>query len=314
MGALSAPALAQSMLDYIDVQAVAMATSSQVQHLLNAINGGLQEVFEKGPAHLRKREWAAIVHPPTSVVLNVSANSTVITMTGWEAWMAGCTIRIPGDGADVVGNTVDNELVDQTTLLQPYQGQSQTAIQATVFGDAINLDATISTVLGSPRLADIRELHVASGREDFNRASFYYEADYGEQVLQVQARPRWVGQPTTYWVDSVYLTGSAATQPALRIRLTPMPIAQYVLKWDAEMNPPQLAAADLANSSYVFQLPGNKTEMLVMAVVLQRWTSCPWFKNKDAKDEIARQYKEAIAGLYSTKPQNRRARYMVPMR
>lgn len=315
--AITGQILAQSVLDWIDVPSIAAASTSQVQGVLNAVNGALQELFEEGPSHFKRREWATTVYGPTNVTLNVVNNSTAITFaTGWQAWMKGCTIRIDLDnGGTLATNTVlDNELVDNTTLLQPYQGAAASGIAAIVYGDAITMDPTISAVMADPRLAGIRQLRAAPNREAFNKASWYYEGDYGEALLQVQSRPRWIGQPHTYWVDTVYSATTGATQPVLRIRLTPLPDGQYVLRWDAEMNPPSLVAANLSDPDYVFQLPSHNDELILMAFVNQRFTASPWFKNDKALAEIKRQYDQAYKALYGSRPQKNRNRRIIPIR
>ena len=169
------------------------------------------------------------------------------------------------------------------------------------------------------RLADIRELVPVANREDFNRANFWHEGDYGEAVLSVQARKRWSGQPHSYWIDTLYLpttTGTVSTPapggnyieparpvaPALRLRVAPIPDRAFVLKWDSEINPPSITEANLAEASMVFELPGGNGELILEAFVFQRWSACPWFKNESAKAEIGRQYKIARAALTESEP------------
>lgn len=305
--ALSCKTLTQACLDYIDVPYLAQATASQKNWVLNSINGALQELWNAGPSHFKRRELSAIIHGATAVRFTVTANSATISgFVGWQAWMAGCSVRMDGD-------VFDNEMVNATTLLQPYQGATGGAVNGYVFGDAVTLDASVSSVFGCVRLADIRELVPSPSREAFNRANYWHEGDYGEAILSVQVRRKWTGQPHTYWVDTVYSAVAGATQPLIRLRVAPIPQQQYILKWDAEMNPPNVVLTDLDSDSMVFQLPGHNDELALMPFVLQRFSSCPWFKNNDARAEIARQFEQAKAAIYASRPQVKRARKLTPI-
>jgi len=75
-----------------------------------------------------------------------------------------------------------------------------------------------------------------------------------------------------------------------------------------------LEDADLDDQDTVFELPGSKDETILLAYCLQRWTACPWFKNENAVKEIGRQFEAATKSIYNMRPQNRRARRIVPVR
>jgi len=315
---LTLKTLSESCLEYIDVHFVPAATSGQKRAVANAINGALQELWSKGPAWFKRRELTAALHGPTSVTLmEVAHNSTALTgVMGWEDWMVGCTVRMAGDN-------YDNEFVSATELLHPYQGTPKVAgfgeipifsdTAATVFGDAITLGPTVGSVLGCVRLADIRELTPVASRSEFNRANAYHEGDYGERTLAVQAKRPMPGQPHSYWVDTIYSATDSATQPVIRLRVTPLPVASFVLKWDSEIVQPAVEVDNLGDDTVVFQLPNESAELILLAYVLQRFTAAPWFKNTDAKPEIARQFQEAKSALYAARPQVKRARKIRPI-
>lgn len=298
--------ISQTCLSYFDLQFVAEASAAQKLAVATAISGALQELWQDGPAYFKRREKTAILYGPTQVSLTATANSTAVTgFTGWQDWMAGCSMRVDGD-------QFDHEIVDENTLLQPYHGSSGTK-NAQVFGDCVNMATEVSSVLGAVRLADIRELVPAPDRTAFNRANYWYEGDYGEAILSVQARRRWTGQPHTYWIDTVFSgTGTATSQPIIRLRVAPLPQQQYILKFDTEINPPAVTPDNLDSNDIIFELPGSNTELILLPFVLQRLTSCAWWKNRDALPEIARQFKAAHAAVYGSRPQVKRARRMVP--
>lgn len=306
--ALTCKTLSTLALAYIDVENLGQASLAQQLTLAGAINGALQELYSKGPAHFRRREISTMLNGATSVQLGLTPNGTAIsTFSGWQDWMRGCTVRVDGD-------VYDNEIVSQTQLLQPWQGATAGTVNAQVFGDAVTLDPGVAGVLGCVRLADIRELCAAPDRESFNRANFWYEGDYGEAILSVQVRRKWTGQPHTYWVDNVsFPAGAGVVQPTVRLRVAPIPQQAYVLKFDALLNPPTVALGDLGSDSCVFELPGASVETLLVPFVLQRWTACPWWKNRDAGAEIARQYEVARVALYGSNPQVKRATRLTPL-
>ena len=322
---LNCKTLAEGCLDFIDIHTLGEASTAQRQWVCNAINGALQELWQNGPPHFKRRELSGILHGATPVIFLVSPNSAnIYDFQGWADWMPGCTVRIDGD-------TYDNEIVDGGKLLQPFQGSANGVVRAQVFGDCLNLDPSVSSILGCVRLADIRELEPSPNREAFNRANYWHEGDYGEALLSVQVRRKWTGQPHTYWVDTVFLPSvpnqstepgvegniyqqpSRPLQPVVRLRVAPIPQQQYIAKFDCEMNPQSVDVDTLENPNFVFQLPGHNDELILQAFVLQRWTACPWWKNNDAKTEIGRQFGEAYKALYGTKPQTKRARRFVPV-
>ena len=314
--ALSCKTLAQTCLDFIDVKYLAQASDSQKLWIATAINGAVQEIWAAGPAHFKRRELTAIIHGPTTVHFATTMGSRVITgFDGWADWMVGCSVRVDGD-------VYDNELSDEGMLLQPYQGGTNGMVTAQVFGDAVTMDPEVSSILGCVRLADIRELVPSPSREAFNRANYWHEGDYGEAILSVQVRRKWTGQPHTYWVDTVYLPAvvgdgdpapAQPSQPAIRLRVAPIPAQQFILKWDAEINPPTVTTDQLGDDSRIFQLPGHNDEVVLLPFVLQRFTACPWFKNAEAKVEIARQFTQAYSAVYGSRPQVKRARKLTPI-
>lgn len=257
-----------------------------LDEVLIALNGGLEECFGLGPTELGETRGAVVLNAPTAITVNVTGlSATVANFTTYAAWMQGCTIRIPGDSRD-------NEIVSDTQLLRPYMGATATATPCTVFADAVPLDSSIVTIMEPVEIPFLTPLQQASSRDEFNQwcyfggypgASFYYTYISGQ-------KPQ--GQPIAWFCDTRYNATNAFTQRFLRV--SPMPGQPYSLSYRAKVKPPTYTQADFySGTSYdtdpMTVIPFDWVESTLLPVVLQRFVANPAFDNPTVAAELSRQ-------------------------
>lgn len=280
--------------------------STDLDDVLGEMNASMQEVFMLGPSEIREQNLSAYLHAPTSVTLNATQGGTTIaSLTTYAAWMLGCTIRITGDDQD-------NELTNSTTLARPYMGSTASGIPATVYADAVQLDATVGRVIAPVSLPNRVPLFPATTREEFMRASGY--------PLVTDATGRAYGYPFFWFVQKAvgiplawFLEGAYdATLSYLprRIRLGPMPTQAYPLAYRAAINPPRFISTDVDTGDHTtdpntpIPLPDSFVESIFIPICRQRLSGVPQFKNVEQKQEIARAYQQALRLLQGEKGQS----------
>jgi hypothetical protein len=208
-----------------------------------AITGAMQEIAAVGPLEAREVPGFAVLHAPTSITLSVAGQSNAISsVSGWQSWMQGCTVRVAGDDQD-------NELLSNTTLARAYMGSTGAGITATVYGDTITLDDTIGKIAAPLWLPNELPLWPAKDRFEFLRLGGYpLVTDVngmatGLPFYLYYRKP--VARPWTWFIDAAYDGSLGYTQR--RIRFSPMPDQAYSVAYTAGMNPPRVTAANIVS-------------------------------------------------------------------
>ena len=270
------------------------------------INGAMQEIWDAAPAESKTQPSGIQFRAPTQVTVSVTPYSTAITVTGWAAWMIGCTVRITGDDQD-------NEIVNQTTLAMPFSGPNAGSVSATVYNDCIQLPTNVSGILGPVLLQNFRSLHPCDTQEEFIRfagaPAVTDSGGHSASWLFFSFR-KIIGIPLAWFVQGAIDFSSAYTNR--RLRIAPMPDSNYKLSYRVTMNPPIYSSADLTSAGVTFPLPNAWVESILLPIVLQRFTGSAAFKNEAARVEIGRQYKQALSILANTRGQRttKRAGYL----
>lgn len=276
-------------------------TVNDIAECVTAINGALEECWGLGPTAIREQRPSFQLYPPTSVTLTTTQYSQVISgLSPSPSWMPGCTIRITGD-------QFDNELISATQLLRPYQGGAG-AQSATVFCDAITLDAIIDDVLKPVQIPNIiSELVPAANREEFQSSciNFYHHLPRPVQPYYV-AQTKVTGQPRMWFAEPRY-------DPTLgylpkTLRLNPMPDRAYPLTARVRLKPPTISATDIGTVSSspppATLIPQDWNESIILPIAMMRFRSHPAFDLRPAVlAEMQRQYDRAMLLLDALSPQ-----------
>lgn len=273
--------------------------------IVGVINSSLQDYSGDAPLESKEQNLGAYLNAPTTVTLSVTNASNVITtFTGYQSWMLGCTIRIAGDPQD-------NEMTSQTVLARPYTGSTTSSAEATVYGDAVQLDGTVAKVLNPVSLPNQSPLIACTDRWTFMRMSGYplvVNADgtaYGYPffwfVQKIISRPRF------WYLEGAYTAGLAYVPR--RIRVAPMPDMAYSMAYKAASAAWGIGALDIDTGDHTtdpgiqFPISDGLVESILMPICRQKLSGLPQFKNDACRPEIARAYKKANEKLSNLRGQ-----------
>jgi hypothetical protein len=268
-----------------------------------AMNSALQECFGEGGAWLRYDEKGAIVNAPTAVTIAVTNGSATGTITGWAAWMAGCTIQIEGSAVD---NQIRNASAT-ATLKYPYDGTTGSK-SATVYHNSIVVPDSVMRVLDPVQFNRIllsAMVHpdmtfVPRLDEDFGHEYRYHNIPDPLRVNETTGHP--VGYSVTTW------SASDTAQPGTRIRIVPASAEAGVLDYRAMLAPP--VVTDLASTD-TLPIPQQFVQSIFYPIARKHLSGCPFFRASSSAEEIARAYQEArrlLDKLHPGRNQGRRTR------
>ena len=278
--------------------------TGDISAVLVAINGAFEEMFKDGPASLSEIHTGGVLRPSTGVTLTATQYSdTISAVTTYASWMQGCTVRIAGD-------TNDNEFVSSTKLMRPFIGGSSTpaTFAATVYGDCIPLDSTVTHVLDPVQIAGLSGIRMKATREEFIAAGGFGAPmspdstpyDYGLNFIANKS----TGQPTYGFVDSRFSTTSTTgLQKFLRFNF--LPSEAYSILYRAKIKPPVYVAADIGTDIATdpgTAMPFDNMTSVLFAIARKRISGDPLFGNSAALPEIDRQYRAAKSILENSVP------------
>lgn len=278
---------------------------TDLDDIVGVINSSLQDIFDTGPLEDREKNLGGSLHGPTAITLTATNGSSVISgLTTYAAWMLGCTIRISGDSQD-------NELTSATQLVRPYQGTTGSVIPATIYGDCIQLDDTVSKVLSPVSLPNQIPLISCTDRFQFMRQSGYplvvtsTGSAYGYPFFWFVQKI--ISRPLFWYLEGAYTAGLSYVPR--RIRVGPMPDQPYAIGYKAAMTATSIAATDIdpgdhtTDPGVLFPLPDSQVESILYPICCQKLTGLAQFKNDGTKAEIARAYRVSLDRLRGIRAQ-----------
>ena len=121
-----------------------------------------------------------------------------------------------------------------------------TDVAATVYCDSLTLDSDVLEVIAPVMVADRYELTPVDGISAIRY--WQYEDGYGDygrgfwrsQRRSRQARGTFAYQPQAYFVDTYLREDMSSAEPALRMRVAPMPNTSMVIQYRAKIEPPRV--------------------------------------------------------------------------
>lgn len=280
---------------------------TDLDDVLGCLNAAFQEYFTLSPTEVRESNLGAVLNAPTAVTVNVTAASSAIaSFTGYATWMLGCTIRIGDDDQD-------NEISSQTLLARPYMGSTGAAVTATVYGDSVQLDQTISQVLDPVAITTPVQTFLipANTRGDFARLSGFpivtnFDGTAYNWPFFFYARKS-ISRPLWWFLESAY--SSPIGYVPRRIRLAPMPDGQYAIGYRGVMTATRYQATDVDNGDHTTDpmtlLPINDmdVESTLTKILFQHMSGLPTFKNTQAVPEINRAYRAVMIKMENIRAQ-----------
>lgn len=262
--------------------------------VLEAMNGAMQECFGNSSPWVRWDERGAILKVPAAVTIAVVSGSRDAVITGWESWMAGCSIVIAGHDCD---NQIRNDAA-ACRLKYPYDGTSGT-VAATVYHDSLTIDEDVMAIFG-PLSVQGRQIHPRPSADFGNVQSDDYGAHSDFGITRSNYRPRIgpsSGQPLVYTVET--WSASELAAPTLRLRISPASAISGVADYRVMLRPPVID--DLLSES-VPPIPFGFVQTIFMAIARKKLMACPFWRDQSNADEITRSHTEAIELLSKIHP------------
>jgi hypothetical protein len=269
--------------DYSDIEGLGQATERQIAAACSIITAALQELHTKKPEAFKNRSGATLRAPENNTA-TLTAGSTSATFTAFGRDLRGASIR----SGDIYNQVAGASASPGTAVSWPWAGSSG-AQTITAYGDAVLIGDTSFTVLGDVQLEGYGPLKPMPDRSSYvsqrDSASMF---DYTGTSL---THPRHTGIPEGWWVETAFL---ASGNPQLYLRVAPLPQFEYSISFDLVYKPRLIVPADIeSETAIILPIPGDFWDAILVPYVLQRWTGTPWFRNAQAKEEIARQFKVA---------------------
>ncbi len=241
---------------------------------------------------------------PVSVTLDLEQYSAEVTITGWEPWMAGCSIRIGGE-------TADNAIRAEEELVQPYLGPTASGVAATVYHDCISLAPGETEIFGPVEIPQTRRLSAAGSLAEFECYDVAQVGgnEYGHLWVKLHSSARQPAQPWAYFVDAE----EGATGPVTRLRVLPIPDQLYPLRYSVRLAPPAIEEADILpdeDPGVEFPLPEGWDESVLLPLAIRRFTTHAAFAaaGPAVVTEINRQAMVAMGILRKWSPSRAAAR------
>ncbi len=268
--------------------------ASDLTFVATCINGSLQEIFGLAPASIREREIGGVLRAPTTVTLDGTQFSTTIAnLTTYAAWMIGCTIRIAGDDQD-------NQIISSTALLRPFMGSTATGITATVYADAIKLDATHSRVLEPVSVPRVRCLVPCTSKEQFLYGHKRLDTIESWTASQME-KP--IGDPLRWMAESRYDGTTAGMLVFLRVN--PMPSAAMPITYRVKVKPTEVTVENIGDESTNPEeiIPMDWVESILVPFARKRMMAHPHFAGESVVvNQIMADYRMGIQLLEDMSP------------
>lgn len=217
--------------------------------ILDAIQGGLQELWRALPWQFRTKTFSYVLKAPETIsVTMVGKYSNALTGTPFTTDQIGCTVRVTDD-------VRDNEVTGAGTVRDQFLG-TQTAGNALLFHDAQQIYDPIERVIGDMRIyrqdGTWYPLHRAEGyRRGGMRFAWYegYPIPYPTGFNGLRPAQR----PLIYMLESESIDQLTASE--FFLKFYPMPDVDYTVRFEAEVGPRAITFANITDIAGAVDVP-----------------------------------------------------------
>jgi hypothetical protein len=290
---------ALDLCSLMGVEELALAGQPTLNRILSDINAELQHLWTLVPQWWSTDTTGEIIRAPQQLAgITATTGSRTITLTGPEAWMAGCTIKFTEEEFQ---NQILSISGSTATLVRPFAGVTGSGKGATLYQDAWTLAAEVAGVLPPVLVLGEGELIGLNGKRDLRRfsANSTYATHHGlAGNMSAVAENMDTGRPVAYYVES--FTDPTTKAVRNRLRIAPLPDKQYVLEYQAKREAPRLAAI---NNSTLIPVPQNYADSIFLPLLRKRFSTWKNFNVHGMKTLLDEQVGQAMMLLEKLKPQ-----------
>ena len=251
---------------------------SEQSDVLQAINSGLQKVYNLLPPFYKELTEGFVLPPPRVTTIVAAQYSTAVPAATFDPSEIGRSVVLAGDaGWNVVMGTAQ--------LLNPYLGASGT-VAATVYGDAVySLTYPFERIIGNPKFS--------------NQTNGYF---FGNQELARQAGggmwpvTQTVGRPQVWW--PMNMGNSQGNNPPIVIKVAPAPDQAYSINVRASYAPKRMLISDYTAATTI-PVPDQFIEPGLIPLVRRALMATPVWVTTGDEERIEKRAEEAEEFLKS---------------
>lgn len=277
--------LAQRLARNLAVEDSSNLTSDAALDILNAINAGIASFYREMPAHYKQTTLSQTLRAPDLLVaLAFTAKySNTVAADTFSTAQRGCTLRVTG--------VRDNEITGPDTVLDDYLGDTLSTT-GTVYHDAIALEYVIDRLISEPRIyydVNQRTPRRLIRNENLRRG---WRGTFGVGGTWPTGLPDSygtcglgsIGLPRYYYLD--YVGGSQGGDPFAYLRVAPMPPADYIVRFEAELGPRPITFAELSAAVRVPVPEQHVADVLIPLCEAELLRSPLWRGGQQATQEV----------------------------
>lgn len=292
------------LLAMIGIEDPNHASDAILKRIKSDINLTLQKIWTMASPWWSYGKSGGILKGPTAISgIEATLGSTNISdpTSQLDVAMIGQTIRIGDD-------PYDNEIAsyDAATktgaLMRPFAGVTTTDASGYIYTDTIILPDNIMSVIppvliyGEHELKPLRsQRDIMSFSESLNYNS-HSEYSVGPASTLI-AENRDIDVPVGFYIEN-YRRASGKT--TLRMRVSPLPDKDYVLRFDVRYGAPEISALDTATE---IPIPQNYTHSIFLPILRYQFSTWKHVNLGNQGNEYKTHYDEAWQLLSKLKPQ-----------
>lgn len=240
------------LANHLGQEILSLASPAHLKRILSDLNKAIQRIYAASKPAMRETESSCVLNAPTTISgLGLTRGSKVIAGWAAESWMIGATVLLDDDPRQ-------NRILGSTSLLHPYLGTTGTR-GGTAYGDIVVPGNNAVAIHAPVKLLERWDLTPALSRAAMDTGSFQGGYGTGEN------RP--IDAPRIYHVEE-YQDAQFAIRP--RIRVTPLPDREYVLKYSVRSGAPIYTAL---TGTDPIPMPGGYGDSILLPIVRQMLSS-----------------------------------------
>jgi hypothetical protein len=292
------------LLAMIGIEDPAHASESILKRIKSDINLTLQKIWTMASPWWSYGKSGGILRGPLAVSgISTTLGSVVISdpASQIDASMIGQTIRLGDDPFDNEIATFD-PITKLGSLMRPYAGITSIDASGYIYTDTIILPDNVMSVIppvliyGEHELKPLRsQRDIMSFSESINFNS-YSESSVGPSSTVI-AENRDIDVPVGFYIEN-YRRATGKT--TLRMRVSPLPDKEYILRYDVRYGAPEIAALDSATD---IPIPQNYTHSILLPILRYQFSTWKHVNLGNQGNEYKTHYDEAWQLLSKLKPQ-----------
>jgi len=284
------------LLSMIGIENPTHASDSILRRIQSDINLALQKIWTMANPWWSAGKSGGILRGPrtiTGLSLTHGATNVTDTTNALNQSLLGQTVRLGND-------PFDNELAGYDavthaiTLVRPYAGASAINATGTLYSDTIILPDAVMSVIPPVLIHGEHELKPLRSQRDVMMFSDAYNFN---EFADTVSENRDIDVPMGFYTENYRRSNGKTT---LRLRVSPLPDKDYILRFDLRLGAPEIDALDAITD---IPIPQNYTHSVFLPILRYQFSTWKHVNFGNQGNEYKTQYDEAWQILAKLKPQ-----------